>query len=146
MDGGVPATLDPRAQPGGLVSRSKRDMPHSTVFYREQPAPTLPAGEERRATARIPMPARVKLRGVGSARAVGAYAVADNIGAGGFYVRLMRRHDVGESVSALIRFGADAGEGSPAARLAVRGRVARVDELPGGVYGIAVRIMKYRFV
>ena len=120
-------------------------MSNPTDVFQGLPGEPVPATGNRRATGRIRTPAQVKMRGVGRSRGADASSVTDNIGAGGFYVRLMRRHEPGERVAALITFAA-AGEERPAARLAVRGRVLRVDELPGGGYGIAVRVMRYRFV
>ena len=73
-------------------------------------------------------------------------AVIDNVGAGGFYVRLMQRLEPGTRLAALIKFVNGAGEAKSAARLVVRGSVLRVDELPGGVYGVAVQIRRYKFV
>jgi hypothetical protein len=70
----------------------------------------------------------------------------DNVGAGGFYV-LRLRVERGETLSALIRFSSpDSDESRGAPRLAVRGLVLRVEELPGDVYGAAVRILAHRFI
>ena len=120
-------------------------LPASTT-HKPRAAHSLYAVRERRETGRIQTPAPVRIRGAGEGHGADVTSVIDNIGAGGFYVRLLRTYERGARLSALIRFGTAAGEARGAARLAVRGRVLRVDELPGGVYGVAVKICNYRFV
>ena len=104
--------------------------------------------EDRRRTERIRTPVSVRIRRPGRGHESDVTTVVDNLGAGGFYVRLRLRVERGETLSALIRFSSpDSGEsGGAPLRLAVRGRVLRVEELPGDVYGAAVRILAHRFV
>jgi len=101
---------------------------------------------DRRRTERIQTPIAVRIRCAGEGHGADVTTIIDNIGAGGFYVRLMRRCEPGARLSALIRFGADTGEAQGAARLAVLGRVLRLEEMPGGAYGVAVKITHHRFV
>lgn len=83
---------------------------------------------------------------VGGGHDADVTSVVDNLGAGGFYVRVPRRFEPGARLSALFRFTADSVETKYVARLAVRGCVLRVEELPGSVYGVAVSICQYKFV
>jgi len=104
--------------------------------------------EERRRTGRIQTPVPVRIRKVGVGHGADVTTVIDNLSAGGFYLRLRRRVEPGERLSALIRFAADRGEtaGSAEARIAVRGHVLRVESLGAGAYGVAVRIDRYKFL
>ena len=98
-------------------------------------------------TERIQTPVTVRIRRRGGGRESDVTTVVDNLGAGGFYVRLRLRVEPGEILAALIRFSsADSDESSGALRLAVRGRVLRVEELPGDVYGAAVGILAHKFI
>lgn len=104
--------------------------------------------KERRRTGRIRTPALVRIRKVGAGHDADLTCVIDNLGAGGFYVRLRQGVEPGERLSALIRFAAERGEadGSAEVRIAVRGRVLRVENLGAGAYGVAVRIGRYKFL
>ena len=103
---------------------------------------------ERRETGRIRTPVLVRIRKVGAGHGADVISVVDNLGAGGFYVRLRQRVEPGERLSALIRFAAERGEAAPSsqARIAVRGHVLRVENLGAGAYGVAVRISRYKFM
>ena len=101
---------------------------------------------DRRRTERIQTPVHIRIRRPGGGHGSDVTTVVDNVGAGGFYVRLMRRYEPGAGLSALITFAADTGEAGRVARLVMRGRVLRVEELPGGAYGVAVMICRHRFV
>jgi hypothetical protein len=101
---------------------------------------------DRRRTERIQTPVHVRIRCAGEGHDADVATIIDNIGAGGFYVRLLRRCEPGARLSALISFGTDAGEAQRAVRLAVLGRVLRLEEMPGGAYGVAVKIIHHRFV
>jgi len=119
--------------------------PEITTF-RPRVAHPLHAVKDRRGSARIRTPVPVRLRSVGGGHGADVTSVVDNIGAGGFYVRVLRRLEPGARLAALIKFAADSGEAKRVARLAVRGCVLRVEELPGGVYGVAVKICQHKFV
>ena len=102
---------------------------------------------DRRRNERILTPVTVRIRRRGGGRESDVTTVVDNLGAGGFYVRLRLRVERGETLAALISFSSPDSDGSGGAlRLAVRGRVLRVEELPGDVYGAAVRILAHKFI
>jgi hypothetical protein len=104
--------------------------------------------KDRRKNERILTPVTVRIRRRGGGRESDVTTVVDNLGAGGFYVRLRLRVEPGENLAVLIRLfsSPDSDESEGALRLAVRGRVLRVEELPGDVYGAAVRILAHRFI
>ena len=103
--------------------------------------------KDRRRTERIQTPVTVRIRRPGGGHESDVTTVVDNVGAGGFYVRLRLRVGPGETLAALISFSSpDADESEGALRLAVRGRVLRVEELPGDVYGAAVGILAHKFI
>ena len=104
--------------------------------------------KERRRTGRIQTPVPVRIRKVGAGHGSDVTAVIDNLSAGGFYVRLRQCVEPGERLSAFIRFATDRGEtaGPSVARLAVRGRVLRVENLGAGAYGVVVTISRYKFL
>ena len=106
------------------------------------------AAEERRRTGRIQTPVPIRIRKVGAGHGADVTSVVDNLGAGGFYVRLRQKVEPGEYLCALIRFAADRGEkaGSAEARIAVRGCVLRAENLGAGTYGVAVKISRYKFL
>ena len=101
---------------------------------------------ERRRTSRICTPAALRLRWPGAGRRAEVATIVDNISAGGFSVRLMLKPQPGARVFALIEFPPVGESGLEGARLAVRGSVVRVEGLPGGVSGVAVKIINHRFI
>ena len=123
-------------------------MSSSTTSQRLPAVFSLDVSKERRQTGRIQTPVPVRIRKVGAGHGEDMTSVIDNLSAGGFYLRLRQSVEPGERLSALIRFAADHGEtdGSAEARIAVRGRVLRVDNLGAGAYGVAVRINRYKFL
>ena len=122
-------------------------MTPATIIYKPHATHHLRAMKDRRTTARIklPIPVKIRRRG-GRGHVADVTSVVDNVGAGGFYVRLMQQIEPGSNLFALIKFAAGSSEEKSATRIAVRGHVLRVEELPGGVYGVAIRICHYRFV
>ena len=121
-------------------------MTPSMTIQQPRTAFTTEGPRERRGTGRIRTPVLVRIRKVGAGHASDVTSVIDNLGAGGFYVRLMQRLEPGARLVGFIKFVNGCGEAKEAARVAVRGNVLRVDELPGGVYGVAVKIRQYKFV
>ncbi len=104
------------------------------------------ATPERRRTSRICTPAAVRLRWVGGGRRAEVVTIIDNISAGGFSVRLMLKPQPGARLFALIGFPPVGESGLEGVHLAVRGRVVRVEGLPGGASGVAVKIINHRFI
>lgn len=103
---------------------------------------------ERRRTPRIQWPSWAKIRGANADGIFEVQTVIDNISAGGFYVRLLSEVEVGARVFCVFGFTSYPAsiQAKEAPRLAVRGSVLRVEPLAGGVYGVAVRILNYRFL
>ena len=104
------------------------------------------ATPERRRTSRICTPAALRLRWPDGGRRAEVATIIDNISAGGFSVRLMLKPQTGARVFALIEFPPVGESGPGGARLAVRGSVVRVEGLPGGASGVAVKIINHRFI
>lgn len=104
------------------------------------------ATPERRRTSRVCTPAALKLRWRGGNRRSEVATIIDNISAGGFSVRLMQTPQPGARVFALVEFPPSGESGIEGARLAVRGSVVRVEGLPGGASGVAVKIINHRFL
>jgi hypothetical protein len=99
--------------------------------------------KERRRMVRIKTPALARIRGAGGiGRRLDVSTIVDNIGSGGFYVRLLRPVEPGATLFGLVQFAPT----PTGLRLAVRGRVVRVERLPGDVYGVAVKILNHRFL
>lgn len=70
--------------------------------------------------------------------------IIDNLSFGGFYVRLMPCLRPGARIFLLIYLSHDlTGDSAPC--VAVRGKVLRVDHLPGGVCGVAAVISRSRY-
>lgn len=101
---------------------------------------------ERRRSLRIRLPAAVKFRWHSRGRRSEVATIIDNISAGGFSVRLMQGVIPGARVFALIEFPSTWGGEPAGSRLAVRGKVLRVECLPEGVFGVAVMIDSHRFI
>ncbi|MFL6336301.1 MAG: PilZ domain-containing protein [Pyrinomonadaceae bacterium] len=101
---------------------------------------------ERRAHPRVAAPvlALVRMRAVTCGRVEEAAAL-DDVGRGGFRVRLCLRPEPGARVFALLRLTAAPGIEGGGPLVAVRGRVLRVEPEPGGGYSVAVAITRYRF-
>lgn len=69
--------------------------------------------------------------------------VLDNLSVGGLYVRIPRRMEPGARLAVGIRLS-EPGAGQPAARIATRGVVLRVETTSGGGHGVAVAFERYR--
>jgi hypothetical protein len=123
-------------------------MSASTTTQKSRAAFSPYEMKERREKGRIQTPVLVMIRKVGAGHGADVLSVVDNLSAGGFYVRLRQTVEPGERLSALIRFAAGRREKdeSSEARVAVRGRVLRVENLGAGAYGVAVRISRYKFL
>ena len=121
-------------------------MSQAAIVNKPCAASHLHSVRDRREMPRIRTPALVRLRRVGAGHGADVTSIIDNVGAGGFYVRLMQRPEPGTRLNALIKFVTGSGDTKGTARLAVRGSVLRVEELSGGVYGVAVSIRRYKFV
>lgn len=104
-------------------------------------------GEERRRHPRIYEPFPVTVRAVdANGAAFTLDTVLDNFAAGGFYLRLARLLDPGARVFGVVRLSTVLTPGVSVPRVAVRGRVVRVEPLPGSVWGVAVAFTRNRFL
>ena len=102
---------------------------------------------ERRAHPRLtaPVTALVRLRAVICGPVEEAAALED-VSRGGFRIRLCLRPEPDTRVFALLRFPAASIIEGGGPLVAVRGRVQRVEPVPGGGFDTAVAITRYRFL
>lgn len=103
---------------------------------------------ERRHTPRIYDPFPTKVQGLDvSGKSFEVTTVLDNISAGGIYLRLNPTVNVGTSLSIVFQLPSFStrAEGTPP-RVAVQGKILRVEPKHGGVQGIAVAITQHRFM
>jgi len=105
---------------------------------------SLAPGSERRRKPRIATPFPTIVRGVNAAgEAFEAESVLDNLSSSGLYVRLGQRVKKRTELEFLIRMSAAAHEG--AATVQARGVVLRVEAMPAGLFGLAVKLTRHRF-
>ena len=99
---------------------------------------------ERREKPRVEQPFPVTVRGVdATGEPLDIDTVLDNMSVGGLYVRIPRRLEPGAQITVGIRVSAP-WEERPAARVATRGVVLRVESKPDGEHGLAVAFTRYR--
>ncbi|HLL76816.1 MAG TPA: PilZ domain-containing protein [Pyrinomonadaceae bacterium] len=104
-------------------------------------------GPERRQQARLDGPFRVRVTGVDSdGNAFDVEALADNVSAGGFYVRLPRGIQRGARLSATILLPKTTGRLGRDNCLAAHGRVLRSEVLTDGTSGAAVEFANHLFL
>lgn len=72
--------------------------------------------------------------------------VLDNISAGGLYMRLGRRVEVGARLFAIVRLSITQSEPVSVPRVAIRGVVVRIEPLPDSTWGVAVKFTHHRFL
>ena len=115
-----------------MVVPATREVPGLTDF------------RERRAGARVQLPFPVTVRGIDAiGEPLDIDTVLDNVSRGGLYVRIPRRIEPGAQLAVGIRVSGPCEEG-PAARVATRGVVLRVESKPDGDHGLAVEFTRYR--
>ncbi len=99
---------------------------------------------ERRAGVRVELRFPVTVRGVDAVgEPLDIDTVLDNVSRGGLYLRLPRRVELGAQLTVGIRVS-ERWEEKPAARIATRGVVLRVESKPGGEHGMAVAFRRHR--
>jgi len=112
------------------------------------PAGVITLRLERRRKARVEVPFRATVQGRdGAGCPFEALTVADNLSAGGLYLRLLR--EVREGANLLINLslaGEAAAPESHGLGLEVYGRVIRVAPVPGGAFGVAVTFTSSIFI
>ena len=115
--------------------------------WRWQPDRSASGWRERRRHARLYESLPVLVRGVAATgEAFELLTVLDNVSAGGLYVRLKHRVEVGEKLFAAICFAADRMAEAPHLRVVVRGRVVRITRHPDGRWGVGVQVVRHRFL
>ena len=104
-------------------------------------------GLEARRQPRLYEPFPANVRGVDSnGDGFDLNTVLDNFSAGGLYLRLPQVLEPGARVFAIVRLAKQAAPGAPEAKVAVRGRVRRVDPKPDGGSGVAIQFTRHRFL
>lgn len=104
-------------------------------------------GIEERQHPRLYEPFPTQVRSVdANGEAFDINTVLDDFSAGGLYLRLPQRLEPGAKVFAVVRLATREGPGVPQPRVAVSGRVRRVEPKPDGGCGIAVQFTRHRFL
>ncbi len=102
---------------------------------------------ERRASARIEMPFPARVRGTNqSGEKFDATALVENLSACGLYTRLAYSVSVGTKLLVTVCLSTSGQAESQAPRVALRGKVVRVDPHGDGSYGVALAFRRYRFL
>lgn len=101
---------------------------------------------ERRVKERINESFPINIRGVDkTGKAFELQTVTDNISATGLYIRMERPVEWGANLFMVINLSGSRGE-APGARVALRGKVKRIEWLSPDCYGIGVRFSSHRFL
>ena len=96
---------------------------------------------------RLYEPFPVMVRGVdANGESFEVNTVLDNISAGGLYVRLGRRVELGTRLFAIARLSVTPSEAGPGPRVAIRGVVVRAEPLPDSTWGVALKFTHHRFL
>lgn len=107
---------------------------------------SYPLHLERRNTLRISEPYPIRVRGTNTAGyAFDEESSLSNLSAGGLYLMMTHRVDVGTPLFALMRLSTSS-FANAAPCVAARGTVLRVDRCPGDTYGIAMKFSHHRFL
>lgn len=102
---------------------------------------------ERRRKPRVYRQFPTKLQGVDcNGEAFDVDTFLDNISAGGLYVRLNRRIELGTKMSMVVRLSTAKPGETTAPNVALQGRVGRLEPLGPGLYGVAVVFTEHRFI
>ena len=102
---------------------------------------------ERRQHPRLYEPFSVLVRGVDTCgEAFESTTVLDNFSAGGLYVQLRWRVEPGVRLFAIVHIVSAINPTGPGPRVAVRGRVVRVEQHLEGQWGVGIRFTHHRFL
>ena len=102
---------------------------------------------ERRRAPRTDIPFPVTIRGITShGDPFVMTAALDNFSAGGLYVRMQQPVELGSKLFVLVRLSFGAPHDAAGPRLAIRGRVSRMESLMDGRCGVAVAAQCHRFL
>ncbi len=103
--------------------------------------------EERRGKPRIQESFPVTVRGVDKrGDAFDIETVVENISASGAYLFIEKRVEERTKLSLVVRFSQPRESKGPAASVAARGVVRRVETKSPGCYGIAIEFRQHRFL
>jgi hypothetical protein len=92
-----------------------------------------------------PFPATVRGVDLGAQR-FEEHTVLDNLSSGGLYLRLARQVRQDARLFALVQLAIALDTSAPAACVALHAIVLRTEQLPGGVFGTAIRLTHHRFI
>jgi hypothetical protein len=102
---------------------------------------------ERRRHGRICVPFRTNVVGKDADGApISANTVADNLGAGGLYFRIMQRPMIGSRLLIKISLSIAHGLDIEGPFVEMDGEVLRVEKREGGAWGVATKTVSTRFV
>jgi hypothetical protein len=105
------------------------------------------SGVERRRKPRIFHPFRILVRGIDSAgEAFETATVLDNMSTLGIYLKLDRSVELGMKLDMVIQLSTSMYEDVDIAKVAVEALVVRKESLSKGMWGLALIIVKRRFV
>ncbi len=100
---------------------------------------------ERRSKPRIQGPIPACVRGVGAdGIPFDVETSLENLSAAGLFVQLDRSVAESEELSFVIRFPIRPVPGSPGMQFAARGIIRRIEQCPGGEWGLGVQFTRYR--
>lgn len=122
------------------MSRSNKHKSETKL----NPVPVCP---DRRADRRLTGPFPAKARGVDrSGQIFKTDSTVENIGPGGLYLRLEQPVELQATLFIVAQFTKSWTPEARVARMAMRGRVVRVDRKQSGCYGVAIAITRKRFL
>jgi hypothetical protein len=124
---------------------AKRDKEEQLSWIDE--ALSAYGGAERRGKPRIYAPFSARVRGVDdTGKTFETDTYLDNLSACGVYFRMAQQVLEGARLLIVTRLSTDADKEKPAARLAIRVSVVRVEPQPDGMLAVATKILQYRFL
>lgn len=104
-------------------------------------------GLERRSKPRIYAPFPANVRGVNvSGETFEVTTTLDNLSAGGLYLRMTQRVELGAKLFIVVRLSVSPSREVLAPRIAIRGLVLRAELHPDGTCGVAVAVKQNRFL
>lgn len=103
--------------------------------------------QDRRAKPRIAcsFPACVHVRNHSGIK-YEAQAVLKNMSASGVYLRMKRKTELNETLYIFVKISARHYNQNRGPKIAVQGKVVRIDPIPDGEFGIAVRLDNFWFL
>jgi hypothetical protein len=123
-------------------------MRHTDANRSPNPEPQIRyTGHERRASQRIETPFPTTVRSVDvDAQPFEAHTVLDNFSGRGLYLRLAWQLPQSAKLFVLIKLSVVPNAYHYSACVALHGVALRIEPLPGGAFGIAIRLTHHRFI